>query len=164
MKPLSICFAFLIFGWAVTLLATPMPAQALPYRPTSLPTPTSPPTSTPVPSPQPTALPAPSSPPEGGQIVLCVRGDVRPTVWTVVQWQDGLGDWHDVEGWRGTLDEVASGEGKKTWWVGRADLGHGLFRWLVYERLDGHLLAHSASFNLPPVPGQTALVDLTLAP
>ena len=25
-------------------------------------------------------------------------------LWAVVQWQDAVGDWHDVEGWRGALD------------------------------------------------------------
>jgi hypothetical protein len=162
-KSLRICLAFLVAGLAIALSVIPMPAQALPFRPTSIPTPIPLPTS-PVPLPQPTALPASSSSPEGGQIVLRAWGSVWPSMWTVVQWQDGLGNWHDVEGWRGTLDKVASGEGNKTWWVGRADLGYGPFRWLVYEQLDGRLLATSASFNLPQAPGQATLVNLALAP
>jgi hypothetical protein len=154
MKSLCVCFVLLAVGLAITLSVVPTPVQALPPRPTSIPTPTSPPA----------ALPASRSSLEGGQIVLRIQGGVQPSLWTVVQWQDGLGAWHDVEGWCGTLDKVANGEGKKTWWVERADLGHGPFRWLVYERPAGRLLTYSASFNLPQAPGQTTFVELTLTP
>jgi hypothetical protein len=80
-------------------------------------------------------------------------------VCTVVQWQDAWGDWHDVEGWRGTLDGVSadvSGKivGHKTWWVAAKDLGKGPFRWQVYRCENGKLLATSAPFYLPGSQGR----------
>jgi hypothetical protein len=67
-------------------------------------------------------------------------------LWTVVEWQDAFGDWHEVEGWRGALDEVARGEGRKVWWVSLDDLGKGPFRWTVCRRPAGRPLAHSKPF------------------
>ena len=82
-------------------------------------------------------------------------------VWTVVQWQDRQGDWHDVEGWRGSLDEIVAGEGKKTWWVYRQDLGKGPFRWQIHW---GPVVVNSQLFHLPQVPGRTEIVGVSLAP
>lgn len=77
-----------------------------------------------------------------------------PYLWTVVQWQDLLGNWQDVKGWRGTLDEVVCGEdgrlvGRKVWWVAQADLGKGPFRWQVYQDREGSLFITSEPFYLP---------------
>jgi hypothetical protein len=88
-------------------------------------------------------------------------------LWTVVQWQDPTGAWHDVEGWRGTLDEVRSDEdgavtGYKTWWVGGEHMGEGPFRWLVYQGKGGWLLATSESFDLPSVDKTTLVVEVPL--
>ena len=47
--------------------------------------------------------------------------------WSVVQWQDSAGNWHDVEGWRGTLDS----SGYIRWWVAAKDFGTGPFRWVI---------------------------------
>jgi hypothetical protein len=47
--------------------------------------------------------------------------------WSVVQWQDINGNWHDVEGWRGTLDS----NGYIRWWVAAKDFGTGPFRWVI---------------------------------
>ncbi len=47
--------------------------------------------------------------------------------WSVVQWQDVNGNWHDVEGWRGTLDS----SGYICWWVAAKDFGTGPFRWVI---------------------------------
>jgi len=47
--------------------------------------------------------------------------------WSVVQWQDSAGNWHDVEGWRGTLDST----GYIRWWVAARDFGTGPFRWVI---------------------------------
>jgi len=47
--------------------------------------------------------------------------------WSVVQWQDSAGNWHDVEGWRGTLDS----NGYIRWWVAAKDFGTGPFRWVI---------------------------------
>jgi hypothetical protein len=88
-------------------------------------------------------------------------------LWTVVQWQDPMGTWHDVEGWRGTLDEVKSSEdgavtGYKTWWVGGEHMGEGPFRWLVYRSKGGQVLATSESFDLPGVDKATLVVEVLL--
>lgn len=64
--------------------------------------------------------------------------------WSEVQWQDGLGDWHLVDGWRGS-----STEGEVRWFLGEKDLGTGPFRWLVYFQENDDLLAVSESFYLP---------------
>ena len=85
-------------------------------------------------------------------------------VWTVVQWQDAADNWHTVEGWQGALDEMVKTEGVKAWWVGRSDWGKGPFRWLVYERLGGRLLAQSAPFKLPSAQDQKVKVEVSLAP
>ncbi len=85
-------------------------------------------------------------------------------VWTAVQWQDAMGNWHTVEGWQGTLDEMVKTEGVKAWWVGQSDRGKGPFRWLVYERLGGRLLAQGAAFKLPLTQGQKIKVEVSLVP
>jgi hypothetical protein len=126
-------------------LLTAMPAAAMPPRP---PRPTAPP-------------PAPSAASyrERTLIVLSLLLpiEIPPTVWqplwTVVQWQDAMGGWHDVEGWRGALDEAAFGIGKKTWVVEDKDLGTGPFIWLVYAHPGGELVAASAMFYLPAKAG-----------
>jgi hypothetical protein len=64
-----------------------------------------------------------------------------------------MGDWHDVEGWRGNLDEEEPGIGKKVWVVEDKDLGDGPFRWLLYARPGGPLAAISDPFYLPAAPG-----------
>jgi len=97
---------------------------------------------------------APSVPggnrPKGDYIELHVHGNPRPDLWTVVQWRHPDGSWRDVEGWRGTLDEITNGEGKKMWWVAEDGFGRGPFRWVVYQSEEGgRLLGTSGAFNLP---------------
>src|SRR5688572_16967693 len=56
----------------------------------------------------------PAAPPASAVAAIALYAPGAPaTAWTVVQWADPLGGWHDVEGWRGDLDE---GE-QKVWWV-----------------------------------------------
>jgi hypothetical protein len=88
--------------------------------------------------------PLPASPPAGGAITLRAY-PVEPGSWTVVQWQDAQGGWHDVEGWQGTFDR----ENQVAWWVAPDDMGKGPFRWAVYPSRGGQLLATSDSFYLP---------------
>jgi hypothetical protein len=127
--------------------------------------------------PLPTLPPAAKGPPPRASIELHARfpqawpwGTVHwQELWTVVQWQDAWGGWHDVEGWRGELDEVATGDegevvGHKTWWVAKSDLGTGPFRWLVYEGRQGRRLATSVPFDLPDTRGRTERVEVSLAP
>lgn len=131
------------------------------------------PTSTPLPTVPPTVHP--STPALGGTIELHVQlppnwpqGETHwQDLWTVVQWQDRQGKWHDVAGWQGTLDSLIPGEqdaGIKAWWVGESDLGAGPFRWLVYRERDGRLLARSASFHLPQRAKETVTVRVEIAP
>jgi hypothetical protein len=85
-------------------------------------------------------------------------------LWTVVEWQDAFGDWHEVEGWRGALDEVVRGEGRKVWWVSLDDLGKGPFRWTVCRRPAGRPLAHSKPFHLPGTGEERVVVGVALGP
>jgi hypothetical protein len=90
-------------------------------------------------------------------------------VWTVVQWQDAWGNWHDVEGWRGTLDGVSVAKGgdvvgQKTWWVAESDLGKGLFRWVVYRSEGGPQVGASEPFQLPGFNGGAITVAVSPIP
>ena len=84
-------------------------------------------------------------------------------LWTVVQWKDEKGIWRDVEGWRGTFDQVKDGVGVKTWWVGEKHLGTGPYRWKIYRYKGGWLLAISEEFNLPAAVNQATTVEVSLA-
>jgi hypothetical protein len=66
-----------------------------------------------------------NSGPIGTYIELVAPGQAG--AWSVVQWQDSVGNWHDVEGWRGTLDS----QGVIRWWVDAKDFGTGPFRWVI---------------------------------
>ena len=110
--------------------------------------------------PRPTAVPTRQQPPpplRGGIIELHIEGQVIEGIWTVVQWQDMQGDWHDVTGWQGTLDEGNI----KTWWVGEEDLETGPFRWRVM--LDAAVLGTSDLFYLPARPGEKITVTISTA-
>jgi hypothetical protein len=81
-------------------------------------------------------------------------------VWTEVRWQDGFGDWHTVEGWRGGLDDFMGDEGRKVWWLPKRLFDAGPFRWQVYTAQDGELLLESGPFNLPQRTGQVVKITL----
>jgi hypothetical protein len=85
-----------------------------------------------------------------------------PELWTVVQWRDVLGNWHDCAGWQGGLDAVVAGQATKTWWVDRSDLGKGPFRWVVQRSHNGAPLMVSEPFYLPSEIGQTVAGSVTL--
>jgi len=72
-----------------------------------------------------------------------------------------LGDWHDVEGWQGTLDEVNDGVGKKVWWVVKSDLGKGPFRWMIYQGQGGRPLAQSEPFYLPRSADESVNIEVS---
>jgi len=100
--------------------------------------------------------------PRGDFIELHIR-PARPgaipswaDLWTVVQWQSPNGDWLDVEGWQGGVDEVDGDQGVKRWWVSADDLGRESFRWIVYSSPGGRELARSGTFRLPD--GEWAVV------
>lgn len=95
----------------------------------------------------------------GAYIELQVRA-ATPGLWTIVQWQDSAGGWHDVEGWQGAFDEG----NKKMWWVEAKDLGTGPFRWAIYQGQNGPLLASSESFHLPHRAGEILRVEVQRGP
>jgi len=145
---------------------SPLKTQAQPPLPPR-------PTARPIPTPTPGAGPVPGSPSSsGGLVTLSVQADtdmVREighwrSIWTVVQWQDGLRNWHDVDGWQGDLDAFDGSVGWKTWWVAKEDLGTGPFRWALYHGHGGELLTYSEPFYLPSRSGQVVVVDASLAP
>lgn len=78
-----------------------------------------------------------------GSIVLKVQPPLE-SLQSVVQWQDSQGDWHDVDGWRGSVDN-----GTTVWWVEEKDFETGPFRWALYEKTEGKVIAVSHSFYLP---------------
>ncbi len=77
-------------------------------------------------------------------------------LWAVVQWQDSAGQWQDVEGWQGMLDE----QGHRRWWVAAKDFSRGPFRWQVYQSEGGPLLGASEPFDLPA--GAGVVVQVTV--
>ena len=80
--------------------------------------------------------------------------------WSVVQWQDSAGGWHDVEGWRGPLAD----SNNRRWWVAAKDFGAGPFRWAVTQGQGGSLLGVSAPFNLPSGVNEMLQVVVSLKP
>ncbi len=94
--------------------------------------------------------------PVGAFIVLQVPS-APAGLWTIVQWQDSAGGWHDIDGWQGTLDE---GD-QKMWWLAPNLFGKGPFRWLVYQSTErDELLATSESFYLPDAAGEKLWVEV----
>lgn len=90
--------------------------------------------------PRPTLTPTP----ESLTRILLVGGSAYEGAWTVVQWQDKQGEWHDVESWQGHMRN-----GWIRWRVAPKDWGTGPFRWQVYDKAGGTLLASTTSFTLP---------------
>lgn len=81
-----------------------------------------------------------------------------PDAWTVVQWQNSMGRWQDVDGWQGRLD----GADQKVWWVAQRYFGSGPYRWLVYASQGGRPMGMSQSFYLPKAAHQTVSVAVSL--
>lgn len=115
--------------------------------------------------PQP-GLPERPSPPqypnddEGGESGAHIKLYVEPAAqkyWTEVEWQDGQGNWHLVEGWRGYTSN-----GAVRWFVREAHFGQGPFRWQVYEEKEGILLNHSAPFFLPKMAQEIVEIKVKL--
>ncbi len=112
---------------------------------------------------QPTALPWPTHTPVPQVIrvpvatILLTVSESDTPLNSVVQWQDDMGGWHEVEGWRGTV-----GGNRTVWWVEAKDWGKGPFRWLVYEsgtEADS-ILAVSGEFYLPSRQGEVTRISV----
>ncbi len=143
-KATVLSFFIAVFLGAVMLLPAAKPAQALPPRP--VPTPTMIPT------------PVPSHGVQKGAYIEMDRQDDfhAPDLWSVVQWLDGEGHWHDVMGWRGYVDR-----GGSRWWVANDDFDTGPFRWLLYDNPEEHtLLSISENFQLPTYEDQVIMVNV----
>lgn len=78
--------------------------------------------------------------------------------WAVVQWQDSVGNWHNVDGWQNAL---ATGKNIR-WWVAPKDFGRGPFRWAVTESPGECLLAVSSPFTLPDEANEMLQITLSL--
>jgi hypothetical protein len=151
-------------GWAVLLAAviglvcltvwSPTLAQPEPTLPARhMPNPTLPSRH---PTPSAISEPHEEEKPVGAFIELRVS-PAPPGVWTVVRWEDGLGGWHDVEGWQGTLDSAD----QKVWWVPQRDFGTGPFCWDLYAGQGGPSLGASDPFYLPGSANQRVKVHVS---
>jgi hypothetical protein len=122
-----------------------------------------------------TALPLPPRPTEEPPVVVVIEKEPSPTritlsldltseavgkgvdpraLWTVVQWQDALGDWHDVEGWVGPLDTIDATRGEKSWGLCAGILGRAPPLAGVYEA-GWHAGCGTETFALPASSGKT---------
>lgn len=83
--------------------------------------------------------------------------------WIAVQWGDGLGNWTTVPGWEGLANSVDTTTGQliQTWTVESANFGQGPFRWAVFDKQGGNLVAYSAEFTLPANSGFNLFRSLT---
>jgi hypothetical protein len=96
--------------------------------------------------------------PIGAHMVLHVPS-APDGVWTIVQWQDTSGGWHNVDGWQGTLDVGH----RIMWWLAPDLFGKGPFRWLVYQNVERDtLLATSESFHLPAAQDEKLRIEAPL--
>ncbi|MEM8857550.1 MAG: hypothetical protein AAGD96_04475 [Chloroflexota bacterium] len=127
---------------------TPAPGETIPTR-TPAPGETIP---TRTPSPENSAdskADAPSrSGDQGSQIVL-QSASADADDWVTVEWLAGDGQWYEVDGWRGNIHN-----GELIWWVSDANLGQGMFRWVVYaDQSQAAINATSEPFRLPETKG-----------
>ena len=115
---------------------------------------TLPPRETPVPQP-PKDKKRESNKPLGATIELQAQ-PVPADAWSVVQWQDRSGNWHDVDGWKRALGVT----GFERWWVAAKDFNTGPFRWLVTQGPGGPEVGASQPFNLPGGANQVVRVEV----
>lgn len=127
-------------GFPLRTMAAPLATPSLPPRPT------------------PRSTATPQAPPPGAYIELQVLSPPAG-IWTQVQWQDSWGGWHDVEGWRGTLDTVD----QKVWWVAPRDFGTGPYRWAIFASQNGPSLGGSDPFDLPGAAEQRVRLSVSVS-
>ena len=91
----------------------------------------------------------------GAYLELHVSG-APSGAWSVVQWQDSAGGWHNVDGWVSSLDA----RGSQRWWVAAKDFGQGPFRWVVIQKPGNMELGVSEPFSLPTGANETVHINL----
>lgn len=94
------------------------------------------------------------SKPVGAYIELQLQS-AQVGTWTVVQWQDSAGNWHDVAGWQGPPEGMS-----RRWWVEAKDFGKGPFRWVVTSGPDQQPMMVSSSFKLPVTANEVVRVGV----
>lgn len=100
--------------------------------------------------------PSTSDPNVGAGIELSVSGVASP-YYAIVQWQDGLGDWHNVDSWRGEVEND-----RVIWYVSPDLFGKGPFCWVVYR--DQETLGISESFTMPLAANTLVRVTVAVTP
>ena len=93
----------------------------------------------------------------GGYIELQIPSG-QSSLWTKVQWQDGVGNFNDVESWQGWVDA----NGRKRWWVEAKHFGNGPFRWVIQSCQTGEFLVTSELFYLPTQANEVIQVTISL--
>jgi hypothetical protein len=121
------------------LICVPAPAYALPGR-----------DDTPTPAPPP-ARPSPNA------TIELVASNAPASAQAGVQWQTANGDWQNVAGWQGPLDQA----GQQRWWVDPKDFNTGPFRWVVYTPGNSAVWGISVPFYLPRATGETQTVSVS---
>lgn len=110
--------------------------------------------------------PAPDSPPDSddddgeppGAYIELQTQPPQINLWSMVQWQDSDGNWHNVDGWQGRLN----GNGSRRWWVSPRDFGKGPFRWRVVRGPNEPVVGESAVFNLPDEGMEVMIINVTV--
>ncbi len=106
----------------------------------------------------PTRLPGPED--MGAYIALQIEPAPGRPMWTEVAWQDGDGEWHSIPGWSG----LSRPAGDLRWYVERAQLGNGPFRWSVHRRFGAPPMGVSEPFMLPELSQQVQNVIVSIVP
>lgn len=92
-----------------------------------------------------------------GATIELQAADPPDGAWAVVQWQNSVGGWEDVDGWQGPLPQ------NTRWWVAEKDFGDGPFRWVMKHGIEGPVLGTSEAFNLPGGANETVRAAVSLA-
>jgi hypothetical protein len=111
-------------------------------------------------TPRPTDKAIPTVSPEGTYIRLAVKPS-NQIYWTEIEWQDGLGKWHKVDGWKGSTTSLTNDESIQ-WFMDANLFQAGPFRWLVYSEENGRLLKFSEPFCLPGAATEILMINLDL--
>lgn len=82
-----------------------------------------------------------------GAIQLQVIAPPAGAPWVGVQWQDPAGMWRNIDAWVAPLDPTQGGYVNHA--VDPASFGTGPYRWIVWDKQGGKVVAMSASFSFP---------------